>query len=81
MNDEDKVVTEKMLAVLERIATAVEGMSPAASYAFMESKLPEILSQLAPLASQLKKRGKLVRVSALRKRKTARGRRRRAKKN
>lgn len=80
MNVEDRIVTEKMLAVLERIATAVEGMSPAASYAFMESKLPEILSQLAPLANQLKKRGKFVRVSALRKRATARSRRR-AKKN
>ena len=79
MNDEDKVVTERMLALLERIAAGVENLSPASSYAFMEAKLPEVMNRLAPLAQKFKKRRAPVRADVLRKRMALR--RRRAKKS
>ena len=79
MSEEDKVMQERMLALLERIAAGVENLSPASSYAFMEAKLPEVLERLEPLAEKFKKRRAPVRADVLRKRMALR--RRRAKKS
>lgn len=78
MSEEDKVMQERMLALLERIAVGIENLSPASSYAFMEQKLPEVLERLGPLAKKFKRRAP-VRADVLRKRMALR--RRRAKKN
>lgn len=55
MNEEDRVGMERMLVALERIALALENMSPASSYAFMVSKAPEFMEQVMATAEKVKK--------------------------